>query len=104
MAEEQVVFNGFLQGSVMEEGALGPVKSYIVLKNNTTGRVLNVEIAESELAKVVALAHGNDGDLQEDQGAITHPNLEVDPEGAETGEVPQPQEIPTPESAFPEEG
>lgn len=99
MAEEQVSFTGFHQGSVMENGVLSPVKSYIALKNNTTGRVLNVEITNEELGKVIALVHGNEGDLQETEGEIAHPDLSVDPGASE-----EPAPEPTPESAFPDDG
>lgn len=101
---EQIVFNGFHQGSVMEDGALGPVTSYISLRNTVTGKIINVAIAEVELRRVVNFAHGDAGETQEpvaqqESGELVHPEpLDVDPE-----EVPVLQEEPIPTSAFPED-
>ena len=110
MAEEQeqaqVVFNGFHQGSSMEGGALGPVRSYIALKNTGTDRVLNIEITDEDLKRVIMLSR-NGAEGEASVGAdIVHPSLDVDPGGAEeaTDTSPPPlQEEPTPESAFPGE-
>ena len=101
----QVIFNGFHQGSVMEGGVLGPIRSYIALRNTRSGRVLNVEIGDDELKKVIMLSRiGEGGDLpvETNEGAIAHPALDVEP-GEADATVPVLPEEPTPDRAFPEE-